>query len=158
MTHGNLRAVFNRTTGTLSELTMNGKRIMSDPVPGIASGPLVTCQRAFVDNDVWIRGHQYEEQRYYGSYPASGLMQLRYHVRSFVIADDEIRISTLINGSKSAGFNHEVVWQFLDDGSLQMKNKLVPHGTMPIALPRIGLSMKLDSSLERMRWYGRGPH
>ena len=158
VTHGILRAVFNRTTGTLSELTMNGKRIMSDPVPGIASGPLVTCQRAFVDNDVWIRGHQYEEQRYYGSYPASGLMQLRYHVRSFVIADDEIRISTLINGSKSAGFNHEVVWQFLDDGSLQMKNKLVPHGTMPIALPRIGLSMKLDSSLERMRWYGRGPH
>lgn len=158
VTHGFLRAVFNRTTGTLSELVMNGKRIMSDPAKGIASGPLATCQRAFVDNDVWIRGNQYEQQRYYGAFPASGLMQLRYHVRSFEIADGEIKISTLINGSKSAGFNHEVVWSFLEDGSLEMKNKLVPHGTMPLALPRIGLSMKLDPSLERMRWYGRGPH
>jgi beta-galactosidase len=156
--HGNLRVVFNRTTGTVSELVMNGKRIMSDPAEGIASGPLATCQRAFVDNDVWIRGNQYEQQRYYGAFPASGLMQLRYHVRSFEIADAEIKISTLINGSKSAGFNHEVVWSFLEDGSLEMKNKLVPHGTIPIALPRIGLSMKLDPSLERMRWYGRGPH
>jgi beta-galactosidase len=46
----------------------------------------------------------------------------------------------------------------MDDGSLEMKNRLVPHGTMPIALPRLGLSMILDKSLENMRWYGRGPH
>ena len=34
---------------------------------------------------------------------------------------------------------------------------VTPHGTMPPALPRLGLSFKLDKALENMRYYGRGP-
>lgn len=155
---GNVRAVFNRITGTISSLEMNGKTIMRDPAQGIASGPVATCQRALVDNDVWLKGSQWQDPRYYGPFLAAGLTQLRYHVRSFSVKDGEVKISTLINGSKSAGFIHESTWSFLEDGSVEMSNRLVPHGSMPLALPRIGLSMLLDPSLERMRWYGRGPH
>ena len=38
-----------------------------------------------------------------------------------------------------------------------LKNTVTPHGTMPPALPRLGLSLKLDKDLEGMRYYGRGP-
>ena len=34
---------------------------------------------------------------------------------------------------------------------------MTPHGTFPKALPRLGFSLKLDKSLERMKYYGRGP-
>ena len=155
---GRTRAVFDRSTGAVKELTMNGKPVLRAPARGILPGPFVTCQRAFVDNDVWLLGHQYMTPMYYGSFPASGLTQLRYHARPIKIENGTVVVTTEITGSKSAGFTHEARWTFMDDESLEMKNRLVPHGTMPIALPRLGLSMILDKSLENMRWYGRGPH
>lgn len=155
---GRTRVVFDRATGAVKELTMNGKAVLSAPAEGVLPGPVVTCQRAFVDNDVWLSGHQHMTPMYYGSFPASGLTQLRYHARPIKIENRSIVVTTEITGSKSAGFTHEARWTFMDDGAVEMKNRIVPHGTMPIALPRLGLSMILDKSLENMRWYGRGPH
>lgn len=155
---GRTRVVFDRATGAVKSLTMNDRAILRAPAEGVLPGPVVTCQRAFVDNDVWLCGHQHMTPMYYGSFPASGLTQLRYHARPIKIENGTVVVTTEITGSKSAGFTHEARWTFMEDGSLEMKNRLVPHGTMPIALPRLGLSMILDKSLENMRWYGRGPH
>ena len=62
-----------------------------------------------------------------------------------------------MTGSKSAGFTHESEWSFAADGTVAVKNTVTPHGTMPPALPRLGLSLKLYKDLEVMRYYGRGP-
>jgi beta-galactosidase len=62
-----------------------------------------------------------------------------------------------VTGSKGCGFTHTCEFIFGDDGSVTMKNKVVPYGALP-ALPRLGLSMRLAKSLENVRWYGRGPH
>ena len=152
---GGTKAVFCRKSGTLCELVMGGRTVLKDPVVGLTTGPRLTCERAFTDNDIWLRGRRLDAA---DTFYWSGLTQLRYHARPIVVKDGRIRIVTEVTGSKSAGFTHEAEWSFAADGSVVVSNTVTPHGTMPMALPRLGLSLKLDSALERMRWYGRGPY
>ena len=140
---GKSKAVFCRKSGTLCELAMAGRTILK----GADAGPRLTCVRAFTDNDVWLRQPFYE----------SGLTQLRHHARPIVVKDGAVRTVVEVTGSKSAGFTHTAVWRFSADGSMTMENDVVPHGTMPPALPRLGLSMKVSPDLNVAEWYGRGP-
>ena len=153
---GSSRAVFSRRTGTLSELVMNGARVLKDPAAGIAAGPLLTCERAFVDNDRWIQGDTRRLGESWNFY-TSGLTQLRHHARPIEVSADRVKTVTEITGTKSAGFTHECTWIFHDDGSMKLENRVKPHGAMPYQLPRLGLSLKLADELELMRYYGRGP-
>ena len=151
---GGTKAVFCKRSGTLCELVMGGKTILKDPAPGVVAGPRLTCSRAFTDNDIWLRGRELESP---GSFYLSGLTQLRYHARPVVVDGDRLRFTVEVTGSKSAGFTHVAEWTFGADGALTVKNTVTPHGTMPSALPRLGLSLKLDKALEGIRYYGRGP-
>ena len=146
---GGTRAVFSEATGTLCELEMGGKTILKDAGRGAVAGPRLTCERAFVDNDKWLAK----------AFANSGLTQLRYHARPIKIdeAAGTVETAVEVTGSKSAGFTHETRWTFAADGRIAMENSVKPHGTMPPALPRLGLSMRLDPSLENVAWYGRGP-
>ena len=158
VTAGSTKAVFCRKSGTLCELVMNGKTILKDPVPGVAAGPLLTCMRAFTDNDNWVRnGNPWCEDRKTGSFYSRGLSQLRYHARPISVDGNSLKVVTEVTGSKSAGFTQESAWTFSKDGSVTVETTVTPHGTMPKALPRLGFSLKLDKSLERMKYYGRGP-
>ena len=152
VTAGPTTARFSRTTGTLSFLSMNGKTVLADSADGIVRGPRLTCMRAFTDNDKWMRKAFYD----------SGLTQLRYHVRELKPATVDgrtaVRATVEVNGAKSAGFRHVAEYVFAPDGSLEIRNDVTPFGKMPSALPRLGLSLMLDPRLERMEWYGRGPH
>ncbi len=154
---GSTKAVFSAETGTLCELAMHGRTILRDAARGVASGPRLTCERAFVDNDKWVSGGARLDAP--GSFVMSGLSQMRYHVRPIKVDEDNgiVTVCTEVTGSKSAGFTHEAVWTFAADGGISVANTVVPHGTMPKALPRIGLSLRLDPSLENVSWYGRGP-
>lgn len=147
---GPTEAVVSRQTGTLSLLKMNGKTVLADE-QGICRGPRLTCQRAFTDNDQRVRRDFY----------ASGLTQLRYHAHPLVVsgaADGAVAVACRVEvtGSKSAAFEHEQVFVFRADGSVEMRNVSTPRGEMP-RLPRLGLSLVLDKSLENVRYYGRGP-
>ena len=138
------KAVFCRESGTLCELVMAGRTVLK----GAAAGPRLTCARAFTDNDIWLRQQFYD----------SGLSQLRYHARPIVVEDDKVRTVVEVTGSKSAGFTHEATW-WMDctRGALCVSNSVTPHGTMPCALPRLGLTMRVAGDLNIAEWYGRGP-
>ena len=142
------KITFSRITGTVSELILNGKTVMRDQGPGLASGPRFSCSRAFVDNDVGIRDDYY----------ASGLSQMQYHPYRVLLTNDSVVTESVITGSKSAGFTQKAEWRFLNDGSVEVDFHVVPHGRMPAFLPRAGMSMRLDPSLEGMEYYGRGPY
>ena len=154
---GRTTAIFDKRTGTLSFLVMRGVRILDDPASGIAAGPLLTCARAFVDNDNWMRtGNQWGEGN--GGFENSGLMQLKYHPGRLVVGtNNTVTVTTDVAGAKGCGFTHRATWTFNADGAIEIANRVTPYGKMPEALPRLGLSMKLLPALERMRWYGRGP-
>ena len=164
VTAGGTYAVFCRSSGTLCELAMNGKTVLKDLAPGVVAGPQFTCERAFTDNDRWLRdGNAWGEDRKGRGFYASGLTQLRYHARPLKVArpEDENVVKVIacveVTGSMSAGFSHDAVWTFSCDGTVTVKNTVTPHGTMPKALPRLGTTWKLDKSLEHMAYYGRGP-
>ena len=159
VTAGRTKAVFCRNSGTLCELVMNGRTVLRDAAPGIVSGPRLTCMRALTDNDAWMRrGNAWTDDFKRGSVYFAGMTQLRYHARPLVVKDGAVRSVVEVTGSKSAGFTHESVWSFLSDGSVLVKNTVTPHGSMPPALPRLGLSLRLDSDLEALEYYGRGPY
>ncbi len=147
---GPTRAVFSRTTGTLSMLEMNCRTILKDE-QGICCGPRLTCRRAFTDNDAAVRKRFID----------SGLTQLQYHAHPAIVSRlangiVQVRCAVDVTGSKSAAFAHETRWLFRSDGLVTMENVSTPRGDMP-QLPRLGLSMILDGGLENVRYYGRGP-
>ena len=155
---GGTKAVFCRKSGTLCALEMNGVKVLEDPATGIVAGPQLTCARAFVDNDRWIRGNPMNrEYPGDGAFLSSGLTQLSYHARPIVVGKNGVRTVTEVTGSKSAGFTHVAEWTFAGDGSVVVSNSVTPHGTMPSNLMRLGLSLKLDGALDKVRYYGRGP-
>ena len=156
---GPTKAVFSRATGTLSELTMNGRVVLKDPpAPGIAAGPRLTCARAFTDNDRWMRdGNAWHEDRKNGGFFSKGLSQLSWHARPIVVEDGRVKCEVEVTGMKSAGYTHRTTWSFRADGSVDVANEAVPHGEFPHAVPRLGLSLVLDKDLECVEYYGRGP-
>ena len=155
---GPTKAVFSRATGTLSELTMNGRVVLKDPAPGIAAGPRLTCARAFTDNDRWMRdGDAWREDRKNGGFFSKGLSQLSWHARPIVVEDGRVKCAVEVTGMKSAGYTHRTTWSFRADGSVDVANEAVPHGEFPHAVPRLGLSLVLNQDLECIEYYGRGP-
>ena len=68
-------------------------------------------------------------------------------LQKIAVKDGAVRTSVEVTGSKSAGFTHETVWRLGADGALTLENTVTPHGTMPRALPRLGLSMGLSADL-----------
>ncbi|MGN0833103.1 MAG: glycoside hydrolase family 2 TIM barrel-domain containing protein [Kiritimatiellia bacterium] len=153
------KAVFSRTSGTLCELVMNGVTVLKDAAAGLTAGPRLTCARAFTDNDIRMRnGASWSEapEEKLGFF-GSGLSQLRYHARPIEVGPDFVRTTVEVTGGKSAGYRHVATWRFCADGALTVEELAVPHGRFPKWVPRLGLSLRLDPALERMRYYGRGP-
>ena len=144
---GGTVAVFSRKSGLLTQLTMKGATVLKEVSPGVPAGPHLTCVRAFVDNDKWLKD----------SFLASGLVRLGYHPEPIVVTGDEVKTVIDVTGTKGCGFKHECTYRFASDGSITMENTVKPYGVMPKALPRLGLTMRLDPALERVKYYGRGP-
>ena len=144
---GNTVAVFSRKSGLLTQLTMKGVTVLKEVSPGVPAGPHLTCVRAFVDNDKWLKD----------SFLASGLVRLGYHPEPLVVTGDCVKAVINVTGTKGCGFKHECTYRFSPDGALTLENTVTPYGVMPKALPRIGLTMRLDPALEHIKYYGRGP-
>ena len=155
---GPTRAVFSRKTGTLANLAVDGTEILGDFDGGLVAGPRLTVNRAFVDNDKWLRK---PDQTAPDAYRAWGLLQLQYHARPLKVErrGESVRVRSRVRviGRKSGGFEHETVWTFAADGAVTMDESSVPFGTMPPALMRLGTSWILSPELENVAWYGRGP-
>ncbi len=158
---GKVLAVFCRKSGTLAKLVLDGKKILAD-MDGVVTGPKLDVQRAFTDNDVWLRNGATwsvdDKKSFYGS----GLTQLRFHPEPLrVVCNDDgtVLVTSVVKvtGAKSAGFMHQADWTLRASGTITVRNTVFPFGKMPPALCRMGTAWKLDSSLENLTWFGRGP-
>ena len=144
---GGAFASFDKRSGALVEIRFaDGTELFDTTVDGVVGGPVLTCARAFTDNDTWM------EEKFF----ASGLSQLKYHSLGISVEGNEVKCVVDVTGTKGCGFRHECVYAFGEDGSVEMRNKAVPYGVMP-SLPRLGLTMRLPLSFENVKWYGRGP-
>ena len=62
-----------------------------------------------------------------------------------------------IEGRPSNGFKNYYQYSIDGNGIITLKHQLSTSGKMPLYLPRIGLQMVFDRSVEQVAWYGRGP-
>ena len=156
---GRTTATFSRRTGTLSRYEIGGRTVLADR-DGVVHGPRLTVMRALTDNDIWLRGRDANpsDELGYANIYQSGLTQLRYHVRGMKAVPGGVDARVEVNGAKGAGFTHVARYRFAADGTMTIANEVHPFGRMPRALPRLGLSLMLEPELERMTYYGRGPH
>ncbi|WP_277466424.1 glycoside hydrolase family 2 TIM barrel-domain containing protein [Parabacteroides sp. PF5-6] len=60
-------------------------------------------------------------------------------------------------GMQSNGFESLYTYTITADGEINIHHTILPQGRMPLWLPRIGMTMTLDKSLDQVQWYGRGP-
>lgn len=146
---------FDRASGTISSLVYGRRTIIADEA-GVVRGPRFNAYRAFVDNDSqwgrWLRADFYN----------AGLSQMSYHARPLRVErldEARVRVSAIVeaNGFMSARFTHTAHYLVSGDGTIEVKNEIVPLGKQPPALPRIGVRMQLDGALEQVAYYGRGP-
>ena len=144
---GGTAANFSKKHGAVTSLVMNGVNVFSTQLPSMPGGPRLTYSRALVDNDKWLMW----------PFIHSGLKITKYHPEPIEIVSNGVKVVNRITGLKSAMFIHEAVYEFSKDGSVIVRNTVKPRGCMPPQLPRLGLSMRLDPSLEKMRYFGRGP-
>lgn len=149
------KAVFSRASGTLASLEYKGKKVLSDEA-GIVRGPRFNAFRAFVDNDnQWGKGMRTD-------FFESGLTQMSYHARPLKVETPDantVRVTATVEaeGFKSARFTHVAEFTISVDGVIAVRNTITSVGKQPPELPRMGVRMMLDGSLEHMAYYGRGP-
>ncbi|MBR7180441.1 MAG: DUF4981 domain-containing protein [Kiritimatiellae bacterium] len=154
---GRTSAVFDRSSGTLLSLVVKGVNVFHSPAYSIPGGPRLTCLRAATDNDRWMANGKSFGTDMAKGWRWSGLMHLRYHAEPVEIVSNVVKTVVDVSGAKGCGFTHYCEYVFNADGSVDVKNRVVPYGHMPSDLPRLGLSMLLPPRFENMRWYGRGP-
>ena len=67
------------------------------------------------------------------------------------------QLDAYITGRRRVGIESLYSYRIDADGTLTVFHEVTPESEMPAWLPRIGVTLSLDSSLDRVGWYGRGP-
>ena len=170
---------FDASSGTLVSMILDGTEILTKPLRlNVWRAPLAN------ELDGWNGGTVRNSQvkpgyanwivSMYYSHGLDSLAFLPVRVEAVRAGDAvviEVRESVLLNGGRSQtsqrdlyifgntrpGFESTYRYTVYGDGVMQIDHFVNPQGTMPLWLPRIGLTMCLDGSLSNVEWYGRGP-
>ena len=150
--HGkNFEAAFDKTTGTLSSLNYNNRTIIN----GSENGPMFNLYRATMDND------RTKERGPYIEWEKAGYDSLQYRLKSFTVNEANkkfVRISTVTDAITRSGFVTTTTIQYTVYGNGYIKVDATFNPLQnDLAIPRLGLKMKLNEGLENAAWYGRGP-
>ena len=74
-----------------------------------------------------------------------------------LLGSEDKQLDAYISGRSYSGFEESYRWIVAGDGTLTLHHKVNPQGSMPAWLPRLGLTLMLDKSLDQVAWHGRGP-
>jgi beta-galactosidase len=145
---GRASYAISRDTGLLSSITVDGQELMLRPLAP-------NFWRAPTDNDVgngmgdWAAvWQQAGRNRRLVRLDAGGTDQgFTAVVAEYAFDDDE--------GNEVARWT--AVYRFSREGFLQVRNRFTREDGLP-EVPRIGMNMEVVRSLDRLAWFGRGPH
>ncbi|MBO4606985.1 MAG: discoidin domain-containing protein [Prevotella sp.] len=139
------KAVFSKSSGTLSSYQLNGTEMVSKPL----------CFNAFrlpTDND----------GRQKASWDVMGLRKLSVRGISseFTKSDDNKTVTVIMNsvytGQNGTSFDVNLHFIVCADGTL-MTNALIRPAQKGSILPKMGFRMEMPASMEQLSWFGRGP-
>ncbi|MBP5640931.1 MAG: DUF4981 domain-containing protein, partial [Victivallales bacterium] len=145
----------NREEGKIQSYLWNGKALILD-------GPQLNVWRAPTDND-GVKQFTNQDHKPLGRWMKAGYDTLQNQtVACELDAIDGgaviIDITNVWTGTDpEAPICHQHRYLVLPDGQILVENLVTIAPTLP-DLPRLGVKMTLDPSLENMAWFGRGPH
>ena len=146
---------FERATGRMVDFHAGGRTL-------IQGGPVPNVWRAPTDNDSGYFPDVYV-QKLARHWRAAGLDCLTARVTRFdviPVSPHEVRLKIdLISGTPDLPevMRNRLRYWIYATGDIVVQDRLLPFEPVR-SLPRVGLTLTLPSGLERLTWYGRGPH
>ena len=141
--------VFSKSQGALTSYTLKGRQMLVEPLAP-------NFWRVPTDNDGGVNDGGSKMPERLGIWKDAGQKRTTESVIVEKINSNEVVVSiraTLNANNSKLTTRHHV----LGDGTIQVKNTLVPGDGLP-NIPRIGMQMKILAEYANMEWYGRGPH
>lgn len=150
---GSMRAVFDKSTGTLAEFGIGSNLLVR--------GPRLNVWRAATDNDgiKLLQGQEGSDTLKH--WLELGLNKVEHsldHVRLIRIKGSQcVEIVQRASGRGERGdFVHTHRYTLLPSGELHVDN-VVRLGKRIRDIPRVGVDLVLTPGLEQLEWFGRGP-
>ncbi len=150
---GDVRAVFDKATGTLAEFGADRNIIVR--------GPRLNVWRAATDNDGIKLMLDWQKDKPLARWLALGLNALQHSLdRIRLVRVQGVPVVEIIHGAsgreQSDDFEHIHRYALSPAGELAVENT-VRLGKGVTDIPRVGVSLVLVSGLENLEWFGRGP-
>jgi beta-galactosidase/evolved beta-galactosidase subunit alpha len=148
-----LKADFDLVSGRLVNWDHRGRRIAH-------LGPRLTFWRATTDNDRAGWGPSRDAVQWM----EMGIHRLQHRIDDVqweMLGDGtaQVRVHARIAPPVLAfGIEADYLYTISGSGTIRLDVTGKPQGKLPTTLPRIGLQMHLDDTLERIEWFGLGPH
>jgi beta-galactosidase/evolved beta-galactosidase subunit alpha len=129
--------------------------------PLLTAGPKLNFWRAATDNDRLGWGDQ---GNWAGKWSGDGLHWLQHRVdgvqvkaagKNAVQIVAKVRIAPPMDRYRA--FECEYAYTILGNGDVAIATHIVPAGTWFKTLPRLGLTMAVSKTLDRVQWFGKGP-
>jgi len=139
--------LFNKKTGTINKLELNGKNILKDN-----GGPLL---------HLWRAPHQQDDLYADKGWNEAGLKELVWKPTGIMankVSASAVKVTVQLLGSGKENFkiNHKVVYTITGDGTIKVDND-VKLSDPSLVLARMGVRMLLDKGLDQISYFGRGP-
>ncbi|XP_011000564.1 PREDICTED: beta-galactosidase-like [Populus euphratica] len=148
---------WNIQTGSVESWKVGG-------VPVMNKGIFPCFWRAPTDND---KGG--EKKSYYSRWKEARIDSIVYHTKSCSVkstANDIVKIEAVHVGATSceegssshsnALFTVNMIYTVYSSGDLIIECNVIPSSELP-PLPRVGVELHLEKSVDQIKWYGRGP-
>ena len=140
---------FNLVNGNLMNIVRDGMKVLS-------KGPRLTLWRAPISNDMEIIDKL--KKVYFLHLEHEVVMNIDYHMEGNIL---KVEVDTINSTTNSAWhFKTKYVYTVCPSGDILIDVEGTPSGRVDLApdmLPRIGVSMHLDKSMEHVRYFGMGP-
>ena len=140
---------FNLVNGNLMNIVRDGMQVLS-------KGPRLTLWRAPISNDMEIIDKL--KKLYFLHLEHEVVMNIDYHMEGNIL---KVEVDTINSTTNSAWhFKTKYVYTVCPSGDILIDVEGTPSGRGDLApdlLPRIGVSMHLDKSMEHVRYFGMGP-
>lgn len=140
---------FNLVNGNLMNIVRDGMQVLS-------KGPRLTLWRAPISNDMEIIDKL--KKVYFLHLEHEVVMNIDYHMEGNIL---KVEVDTINSTTNSEWhFKTKYVYTVCPSGDILIDVEGTPSGRVDLApdmLPRIGVSMHLDKSMEHVRYFGMGP-
>ena len=155
---------FNKKMGTVSTIVNGNRTLMNE-------GPRLDFWRAPIDNDGtgpkarYVDGKMLEDRR--GGrltklWDSAGYPYMKKDVKSIDCKESDGNVVITVASQMraripDAGFDVVETFRFNNDGQFSLDCDIKPYGKL-VEVARIGYEMMMPQSLDRFKWYGRGPY